>query len=333
MYEIDFLAVGDGKDSGDAIAMRFTRPDTGGLAHVIIDGGFQDDGPELVHHVRKYFETDEIDLAILTHPDGDHIGGLGAVVRQLNVKELWLHEIGAHSGATLPAAAAVSDLIRVANEHGTEVRQPWTGAQRFGGAITVLGPDKPYYQQLVKEQVEGERAAAVAAKALVGAARGLFDRLTDALGIEVPFAEKDVSPRNNSSIITLLRVDGRHMLFTADAGVPALDRGWTYGENGGLVADPSFVQIPHHGSRRNASSDWLNRLLGEPGQAETRVAFVSVVPESDKHPSGKVINAYKRRGCRVVATAGNAISHSDGAPARLGWGPATPLGPMIEEDD
>ena len=28
MLEIDFLPVGDGEDSGDAIAMRFTRPET-----------------------------------------------------------------------------------------------------------------------------------------------------------------------------------------------------------------------------------------------------------------------------------------------------------------
>jgi hypothetical protein len=60
---------------------------------------------------------------------------------------------------------------------------------------------------------------------------------------------------------------------------------------------------------------------------------VSVVPDSPDHPSGKVVNAYKRRGCVVVATADQAKCYPRDAPARPGWGPATPLGAMIEEDD
>lgn len=41
MYEVDFLPVGDGERSGDAIAVRFTKPGTDAIAHVIIDAGFQ----------------------------------------------------------------------------------------------------------------------------------------------------------------------------------------------------------------------------------------------------------------------------------------------------
>lgn len=333
MFEIDFLPVGDGKDSGDAIAMRFTQPDTGAWVHVIVDAGFQGDGDDLVKHVKAYYETDVIDLAILTHPDGDHIGGMGQVVRGLRVKQLWLHDLGARGGSSLPAADAVNDLVSVANARGTAVYEAWAGAQDFGGALTVLGPDQTYYQQMVDEQVEERGAVATAAKALAEAARGLFDRIATGLGIEVPFAEKDVSPRNNTSMITFLSVDGQRFLLTGDAGVPALERAWDVAETLGLAGAPDFVQIPHHGSRRNASSAWLDRLLGSTGQSEFRTAFVSVVPDSDKHPSGKVINAYKRRGCTVVATAGGAICHRNGTPARVGWGPVTPLGPMIEEED
>lgn len=76
MHEIDFLPVGNGERSGDAIAMRFTRPDNGGIAHVIIDAGFEDDGEALVRHVQDYYDTEYIDLAVLSHPDGDHIGGI-----------------------------------------------------------------------------------------------------------------------------------------------------------------------------------------------------------------------------------------------------------------
>ncbi len=55
MYEVDFLAVGNAGKSGDAICMRFTRPDTGGQAVVVIDAGYEDDGKALVEHVNAYY--------------------------------------------------------------------------------------------------------------------------------------------------------------------------------------------------------------------------------------------------------------------------------------
>jgi beta-lactamase superfamily II metal-dependent hydrolase len=334
MYEIDFLPVGNGEDSGDAITMRFTRPDTGGYAHVIIDGGFRDDGEALVEHVKEYYGTSSVDLAILTHPDGDHIGGMGEVIRGLSVSTLWLHQIGAHGGASLPASEAVEELIGVALAEGTEVREAWAGAQAFGGALTILGPDRAYYEALVAEQVAGGAPVTATKGVILEAVRGLWDRITGALPVEIPFAEKDVIPRNNSSMITLLRVNDRSLLFTGDAGVPALERGWDRAESLGFAEPPAFVQIPHHGSRRNCSSAWLDRLLGSTGQAECRTAFVSVVAGSEKHPSGRVVNAHIRRGCMVVPTAGSIKWHSNGAaPPRPNWGPATPLRPMDESGE
>ena len=99
MYDIDFLPVGDEGQSGDAIAIRFSRPDVGGYVHVVIDAGFQDDGDALVQHITGWFETDAIDLAIVTHPDGDHIGGMGTVLRNLNVGTLCIHRLGDRGGS------------------------------------------------------------------------------------------------------------------------------------------------------------------------------------------------------------------------------------------
>ena len=103
------------------------------------------------------------------------------------------------------------------------------------------------------EQVEQRAKAGVTVgKAMREAAAGLFDRIGYHLGIEVPLLEKEVTPRNNSSMITLLRVDGRRMLFTADAGMPALERAWDTAEEMGIADVPTFSQVPHHGSRRGA---------------------------------------------------------------------------------
>jgi beta-lactamase superfamily II metal-dependent hydrolase len=332
-YEIDFLAVGDGKDSGDAIAFRFAHPASGEWVHVIIDAGFADDGDALVAHVQRYYQTDTIDLAILTHPDDDHIGGMGQVVRGLTVRKLWLHDIAGHGGSSLPAGPVVRDLIRVAQARGTVVEEPWAGDQVFGGALTILGPEESYYDDLVHEQVHGPTALTAARTAVVEAARGVWDRIAGTLDDEIPFPEKEVTPRNNSSIITMLNADGQTILFTADAGVPALERAWDAAEARGLARPPDLVQLPHHGSRRNASSAWLDRLLGPTGQEPVREATVSAVRDSEKHPSGRAVNAYKRRGCSVFVTAGTTLCHPHDAPSRDGWGPATPLEAMIEEDE
>lgn len=337
MYEVDFLAVGkkEGDKCGDAIALRFVPPGTDQWVQVVIDAGFKADGEALVEHVNDYYDPGRLDLAILTHPDEDHINGMGEVLRGLSVEKLWLHRIGAHGGNSLPAAKAVEDLIALAQEEGTAVYEVFAGDQAFDGALTILGPDADYYDELVKEQVEGASLAEAARKAVVSAGRSIWDRVAGVLGDEVPFPEKEVTPRNNSSMITLITLDEKRLLFTGDAGVPALDRAWDFAEQEGLADDLTFIQVPHHGSRRNGSSACLDRLVGPTGQeAEARSAFISVAPGCEhEHPSGRIVNAYQRRGCRVHATAGEGKRHHHDAPPRPGWSTATPLGPMVEEEE
>ena len=332
MFEIDFLPVGDTK-SGDAIALRFTHPLSGEWVQVIVDAGFKDDGEALVDHVSRYYDSSVIDLAILTHPDGDHIGGMGEVLRGFEVRKLWLQDIGSHGGSSLPAARAIKELLTVAGEQGTDVYEVFAGDQEFDGALTIIGPDRGFYDELVTEQVSGVSPTTSVAKAALAATRGVWDRIGNVLGEEIPFPEKEVNPRNNSSTVTLLNLDGKRVLLTADAGVPALSRAWDYADSEGLADDLSFVQIPHHGSRRNGSSAWLDRLLGPTGQEPNRSAFLSVAPNSEKHPSGRIVNAYERRGCYVIATAGVPQCFQEETPMRPGWSNAIPLGPMIEEDE
>ena len=331
MYVVDFLPVGDGERSGDAIGIQFTEPGTETNRVVLIDAGFRDDGVALVDHVKSFYGTSRVDLVILTHPDGDHIGGMGEVVRGLDVTTLWLYNIGDYGGDTLDAAEAVDELITLALDRGVDVRQPWAGASLFNGAITVLGPTMAYYEQLVSEQLLKEQLVEKKSR-LLEAARSLADRVAPFIPPALPFAEKDVTPRNNSSIITRLAVEGDVVLFAGDAGVPALTRAWDFAESYGLAQRPRVVQIPHHGSRRNASSAWLDRLLGPAGQGPTGAAFVSVVADSAKHPSGRVVNAYKHRGYPVTATAGGTKAHGAWQ-HRPGWSVADPLPFMSEVDE
>src|SRR6266536_5996825 len=99
-YEVDFLPVGEGERGGDAVCLRI-----GNLAGhrseqtvVVIDGGFKEaTGETLVEHIKYFYGTDQVDLVVSTHPDADHTGGLEAVLEQLKVGCLWMHQPWNHT--------------------------------------------------------------------------------------------------------------------------------------------------------------------------------------------------------------------------------------------
>ncbi len=62
-YEIDFLPVGEGERSGDAIALRIGDLSARDKQLVlVIDGGTKESGEELVKHIKQYYQTDHVDL-------------------------------------------------------------------------------------------------------------------------------------------------------------------------------------------------------------------------------------------------------------------------------
>lgn len=135
----------------------------------------------------------------------------------------------------------------------------------------------------------------------------------------------------------LFTVAGESLLFTGDAGIPALSEAVAR-----LQAERfdfstlRFVQVPHHGSRRNIGPTLLNTLIGpkttQPISIKT--AFASVSPDgAPKHPAKKVTNAFLRRGAPVHATAGYTKRHHKNAPPRSGWASsvAVPFYNEVEE--
>jgi len=102
-FEVDFLAVGEGEKSGDAIAVRW-----GNLAGqrseqkvLIIDGGTLEAGRNLVNHVQNYYGTTYVDAILCTHPDIDHACGLKIVLEELDFGFLLMHQPWSHAGEIL----------------------------------------------------------------------------------------------------------------------------------------------------------------------------------------------------------------------------------------
>lgn len=364
-FEVDVLGVGRESKSGDAIAMRygdFSHRD--GFRVVVIDGGFQESGQELVRHIQRWYGTDRVDLQILTHPDADHVNGSRVVMESMDVRRLWMHLPWNHtagnraffdyrlraevSDTKLRAALeGAEDLEELARKKGVPVVEPFTGLQTPDLKLTVLGPSEYYYNELVGNFLEEKAAASPAYGGLMqqvlAAARKVAKWVTetwdkDTLVEPEPDA---VSPQNNSSVVLLACLDNQYFLFTGDAGVPALSLAADYGESRGMSFSRglAYFQTPHHGSKRNLGPSILNRLIGPivlPGAPESKKAFVSAAKEgAPKHPSRRVLNALIRRGARATVTRGSTHCFSSNAPERKGWTAVIPekFLPEYEEEE
>ncbi|MCW2992531.1 MAG: hypothetical protein JWQ18_26 [Conexibacter sp.] len=337
-FEIDFLPVGDGEHSGDAIAMRFQ--DAGGIwRHVVIDGGYSDDGTALISHIDRYYDTNHLDLVLLTHADRDHRGGLTTVMSNFTIGQFAVHRLDQRGGSDLPGTKEVNALIALAEARGASIVEPFAGASGFGGILTVLGPSVEFFDEMISAQHVTLAAAPVRTRggltlAEVAAARARLIEVP-ALPDEQWFDEGEgTNPRNQTSAITLWNFNGHRVLLTGDAGVDAMVNAWDWLVASGLDASPPRnAQVPHHGSRRNCSTDMLDYVLGPVGGSQSGEAVVSVAPGSLKHPSPRVINAFARRKYPVATTAGceEAIMlNGDGMPQRFGWSTAPVFPPLSE---
>jgi beta-lactamase superfamily II metal-dependent hydrolase len=324
-FEIDFIHVGDKGRSGDAIAFRFGELNASPRRQTVgvIDGGTKETGALLVEHLEKHYQTDRVDYVFSTHPDGDHASGLTVVLERMKVGNLMMHLPWNHAGgirnmleraysigrletALVRALSNVDELEKLASKKGIKIYEPFSDGLQFNdGVLRILGPDKGYYQQLLPDFRDTPERSAPLRRG-----PGIVDNAT-------------TSAENNSSVILHMSNNGLDSLFTADAGIPALTRAADVADiEGKNIRSLNFIQVPHHGSRRNVGPAILNRLMGS-------TAFISVCKEgAPKHPSQSVINAFTRKGAKVYKTNGSTICHRHDAPDR-GWVTLTPL-PILE---
>ena len=79
-----------------------------------------------------------------------------------------------------------------------------------------------------------------------------------------------------------------------------------------MLSYPDFVQVPHHGSRRNVTPYVLDRWLGGRRKTEGATigcAFCSVGDNQPKYPRAQVKNAFIRRGYPVHVTRRDTKTH------------------------
>ena len=154
-FEIDYIHVGNGESCGDAIALRYVylTGERSKQTVIVIDGGTQESGEDLVKHILQFYKTDKVDYVISTHQDSDHASGLKVVLQKLSVDYLlmhipWEHEAEINAlfekslririGKTAKSIDNIRDLEEIAIEKDIAIVEPFTGAKTTGSSLHIL---------------------------------------------------------------------------------------------------------------------------------------------------------------------------------------------------
>ncbi|MES2471068.1 MAG: MBL fold metallo-hydrolase [Patescibacteria group bacterium] len=348
-YEIDYIPVGEGEKSGDAICLRYGNliGPRSEQTIIVIDGGDKKAGEAMVAHIKEYYKTDSVNYVVSTHPDGDHASGLCVVLEELKVGVLLMHRPWEHAADIRDSfsdgrwtARGLSEKIEKSLKHACELEtiavrkgitivEPFQGVGTQDGSIRFLGPSMEFYQDMLTHF--RSTPTAKVENGLLGAlfqkAEDVVRLIGDNLGIDMLNDDEDTtSAENNTSAILLLTLGERRLLFTGDAGKTALLSTLAHADSINIpLTGLQFFDVPHHGSRRNLNTKILKRMNGT-------TAFVSASGENKKHPSKRVTNALVKHGARVFVNRKSTLHHHHNAPTR-NWGPATvePFHSQVEE--
>jgi beta-lactamase superfamily II metal-dependent hydrolase len=340
-YEIDFLPVGNGERSGDAICIRW-QENNDKYKVMVVDGGIKESGEQIVEHIKQYYNTNVVDYVVNTHPDQDHASGLNVVLKQLEVRELWIHRPWEYTQEIIDyfkdkriteeslrkrlqnSFSYVYPLEELAIEKRIPIKEPYQGAKI--GIFEVLSPSKEWYlHELIPDfNKTPDKKESVLQEGFEKVAEKVLNWIEETFDKETLNTDGTTSADNESSVILYANIDDRGILLTGDAGIRALNKAYEYKPT--ISHNLKFIQIPHHGSRNNVNPDILDKLLGKKGQkTQNKTAFVSVSKNSKTHPRQSVINAFIRRGCKVIATKDSTKRHYKGMPERGRWIKADPL--------
>jgi len=361
--EIEFMPVGDASCAGDAIVIRYG--DESFYELMLVDGGHATTGTEIVDHLQRHFpNSSALSHVVLTHSDADHASGLREVLKKITVENLWLHVPWENFDAALFAGGKsavalknsikseydiIAEIIELAEAQGTTIYYPFAGAQI--GPFLVTSPTEFAYQhllaqfdktpdpdeELIKERnmwLGKESMAKRIIEAVTAAVKNWTNETWDNERLQDGGA---TSASNESSVVLFGTFEKGPVLLTGDAGFQALSWSANYLESQQLPLQQfDFVQIPHHGSRRNVGPSILDRMLGAivpQGSSHRFTAFVSAPADDAKHPRRIVTNAFKRRGANVVATQGSGKVHWGGFAPRTGYSSASsvPFYDLVED--
>lgn len=351
-YEIDMLDIED----ADAFIIHFF--DDNNKEHlVLIDAGRYSDGEKVSDFIRGTYSTYHVDLAICTHCDDDHYGGLLWMIEDMtnnpqtsvDIDNLWVNDPGLHSWAsdferrtsdsrvqkqarsvyTLQNGKNFLDIINQLkksgnNNSGMNVSEVFSdslhrGYEAFGGIIEVIGPSLEYYEN----QVLAFRHSMKANKTYPQKNDQEDDDTIeiDDAGIvkskTLDEAMPDDSHHNLSSIIFLFKPSEDKYYLFTGDAGEDSFKNLKYKGDWNRLKNLHWLKLPHHGSKRNITCAMINHFRPKIAYCTSKCYGTWL--------SKAVVNALKSVGTQVYSTNINGSMLHHKINSREGYCTAKPL--------
>lgn len=279
-------------DNGDSILLSF-KDDTGECRNILIDGGM----PKTYFGSGKYGDlyatigeiknkNEKIDLLILTHIDGDHIGGLKKWFEKDKeafdlIIKVWFNtgrsiakyfkevennelietlDIFETTATSVPQAIVFEDYIEEFNDWDKEiVKEGGEVIEQNGVEIKLLSPDDNALKKLLKEYKKPKYNYQTS-----GSEKDWDTPIEEFIKEETDSNykfEEDKSVANRSSIAFLLTFENKNYLFLGDAHPSVIIK--SLKETGCSKKDPipvELIKVSHHGSCKNTNHELLELI-------------------------------------------------------------------------
>lgn len=312
----------------------------------IIDGGNPKDAETIIKHYEDFIKpnipaTTPI-LIINTHPHLDHIGGLIDLVHYFKnqiarfyyndpteyIEEAKRKEIKNLSESFMYSNKRVTKLFAslqdsnkltdVLKQYGITKLSAFSDSKLDHSLFEFVGPSKEFYLEQLGYFTNIDELKTY--KSNIQPENEINEVQEGLNSCDILDEKNDTSAENLTSVLTkFIDSSGRKYLFTADSGVDSFESSES---NGFDIRNLHICQLPHHGSRRNISTNWVSNF--NPNQ------FWVSANGSKKHPRKAVISCIKKNlpNCKTYSTHKAGTTHIDSIvnlfPQR-NWSSAEPL--------
>lgn len=337
-FVIDFVYVGD----GDGIVIWGRNPNEEDYVF-FLDGGNKEFGTKIVEHYKKWIKPhlykNKTIAFINSHPHADHINGLIEIIKEIGSEMTWgiyndpvkfiseelrekikqsaLKKEDADIDHLYKSFEKIQELNDLCIKYNIERKEALTDSFNYN-EIKIISPSREFYTNKVQLFTNIDFLKRVDYTKN-------FSEVNETEESLIPCAivdeKNDASPENlSATVIELIDSKNKRYILTSDAGVESFD---DMVKNGFTTENLNFVQLPHHGSRRNISTNWIGKFAPE--------MFLISAEGNKKHPRKAVISCIKKNlpNCKIYSTHKNkeTISYTTNRSVfpNRNWGNAEPI--------